>query len=387
MNIYSPQWEHFSLRWVTTNNLKNIDIDLPKNKIITITWVSWSGKSSLAFDTIYKEWQFRYIESLSSYLRQFFNLWEKPDIESSYGLSPAIAIEQNKRVGNSRSTVGTLTEIDDYLRLMYAKLWQAYCYNCSRQIKAHSVETIMDDMATKYTDRKVYFLQEIWAYTDSREFLKFVKRNRSKMEKWDGYTRYLVVMTQWVIEYFYLESPNIPDKFFPLKVYGIFDRLTLNDENIDRSRENIVKLLNENIKFGVYETLDTTQDGDALSMKLNKDVYDSQWSISWYTDKIYCPNCNISYPEFTTQYFSPNRAEWACPKCHGLWEMLNVDITKLIDPHAPYLEAILPRKDSALWQQILTKLAQAHTQDTKKRRWDLHVRYAGSTRLTSWSAE
>ena len=118
------------LQWVKTNNLKNIDLVLPKNQIITFTWVSGSGKSSLAFETIYKEWQYRYIESLSSYLRQFFNLWERPDIDYCAWLSPAIAIEQNKRWWNSRSTVGTLTELDDYVRLLlqtyndYKCMWE-----------------------------------------------------------------------------------------------------------------------------------------------------------------------------------------------------------------------------------------------------------------------
>ncbi|MBP7062327.1 hypothetical protein KA037_02245 [Patescibacteria group bacterium] len=107
---------------VKTHNLKNIDVSIPKNKITTVTGVSGSGKSSFAFDTLYKEGQYRYIESLSSYLRQFFNLGTRPEIDYCSGLSPAIAIEQNKRAGNSRSTVGTLTEIDDYLRLLLAKL-------------------------------------------------------------------------------------------------------------------------------------------------------------------------------------------------------------------------------------------------------------------------
>lgn len=124
--IQKPSWENLSdvivLKWVNTHNLNNIDVTIPKNNIITITWVSGSGKSSLAFHTIYKEGQFRYIESLSSYLRQFFQLGSRPDIEYSSGLSPAIAIEQNKQSGNSRSSVGTLTEIDDYLRLLFQKL-------------------------------------------------------------------------------------------------------------------------------------------------------------------------------------------------------------------------------------------------------------------------
>ena len=118
---HSSSWE-LVFEGIKVNNLKNLDLKLPKNKLITITGVSWSGKSSLAFQTIYKEGQYRYIESLSSYLRQFFNLWDRPEIDYCSGLSPAIAIEQNKRSWNSRSTVGTLTEIDDYIRLLFAKV-------------------------------------------------------------------------------------------------------------------------------------------------------------------------------------------------------------------------------------------------------------------------
>jgi excinuclease ABC subunit A len=132
--ISSQFAEKITFQGVRTHNLKNIDIELPKNQIITITGVSGSWKSSLAFDTIYKEGQFRYIESLSSYLRQFFNLGERPEIDHCTGLSPAIAIEQNKKTGNSRSSVGTLTEIDDYLRLLFAKLGEPYCYNVTKKL-------------------------------------------------------------------------------------------------------------------------------------------------------------------------------------------------------------------------------------------------------------
>ena len=136
--------EEIVFQGVRTHNLKDIDLILPKNKLITITWVSGSGKSSLAFETIYKEGQYRYIESLSSYLRQFFNLGDRPEIDYCSGLSPAIAIEQNKRSGNSRSTVGTLTEIDDYIRLLFAKLGDTYCYHCGAKIEPKTIDQIMD---------------------------------------------------------------------------------------------------------------------------------------------------------------------------------------------------------------------------------------------------
>jgi excinuclease ABC subunit A len=370
--IHSPMGEKIVLRWVTTNNLKWIDIDLPKNQIITVTGVSGSGKSSFAFDTLYKEGQFRYIESLSSYLRQFFNLGAKPEIEYSAGLSPAVAIEQNKRVGNVRSSVGTLTEIDDYLRLLYAKVWDAYCYSCGEPIRAQSVEWIMKQIYDQHRDAKIYILQEIGNYDSLKEFQKFVKRNRTRMDRSEWYTRYLTLLEDdSIVEYFYLESPNIPDKFFPIKVYGIFDRITVSDENHDRMREDIVKLLNEGTKFGIYQSLEWADVDDSASMKLGKDVYDSSQTISRYTDKIFCPHCNITYPEFTTQHFSPNRIEWACPTCHGIGETLDVDLTAVIDTASPYMEAIIPWKDSSLGQQILAKLAQKYGINDKSRWSDL----------------
>lgn len=354
--------ENIILKWVNTNNLKNIDVTLPKNKLITITWVSGSGKSSLAFDTIYKEWQFRYIESLSSYLRQFFNLWARPEIEYTSWLSPAIAIEQNKRAANIRSSVWTITEIDDYLRLLFAKLGESYCYNCGSEIRAQSVDSITEDIVSINKDKKIYIISALGEYKNNVDFLKFVKKNRNKMDKWDGYTRYLVLFDddKWntqLVEYFYLESPNIPEKYLPLTVYGIYDRITLNDENQDRLKEDIVKMLNENSKFGVYQIQEDDKANDSLSITVWKDVYDAKAHITWFTDKVFCAKCNITYPEFTTQHFSSNRIEWACYICHGLGEIIDIDLQQIIDPILVYDKAILPRQNNSQWQQILEKLA------------------------------
>jgi excinuclease ABC subunit A len=168
---------------VRTHNLKDIDITIPKNKITTVTGVSGSGKSSLAFHTIYKEGQFRYIESLSSYLRQFFNLGTRPDLDYSSGLSPAIAIEQNKRLGNSRSTVGTLTEIDDYLRLLFAKLGDVFCYSCGDALKPKTTEQIIDDILQKFSDQKVYMIQEIGVFDDDVKLGRWVRKNRRQVDQ------------------------------------------------------------------------------------------------------------------------------------------------------------------------------------------------------------
>ncbi|HRX64126.1 MAG TPA: excinuclease ABC subunit UvrA [Candidatus Absconditabacterales bacterium] len=354
---------------VKTHNLKDIDISLPKNKVIVVTGVSGSGKSSLAFDTIYKEGQFRYIESLSSYLRQFFNLGTRPEIDHCVGLSPAIAIEQNKKAGNSRSTVGTLTEIDDYMRLLFAKLGDSYCYSCGKEIKPNSIENIMNDIKKNYLKKKIFLLKEVSDFKTSDELIKFVKKNRNKVEKGNGFTRYLIFGEKKdPVEYFYLEEPSVPKDYFPVKVYGIYDRITVQSDKLDRVKEDVIKILGETEKFGVYV------DGEG-------DI-----DVSWFTDKMYCADCNIQYPEFTPQHFSPNRQEGACPECHGIGEVLQVDLDKVIDQYSPYHKAILPWRDSSFGQTILKKLAEKYSIDIDKAwkdlpEWFQHVVINGDEEL------
>ena len=387
---------------IRVNNLKNIDLTLPKNKLITITWVSWSGKSSLAFQTIYKEGQYRYIESLSSYLRQFFNLWDRPEIDYCSGLSPAIAIEQNKRVWNSRSTVGTLTEIDDYIRLLFAKLGDTYCWNCGSKIKPQTVDQILHTMKEIYSNQRIYLLKESWSFSTKADLLKFVKTNKQKVEKGGGFTRYLLVSQNPEkadpIEYFYLEDPQIPTDYFPINSYGIFDRVTLEEQKVWRLKEDIIKILSETKKFGVYLAEKNTTNEPTSQKQVEANFWagieitqakkskkaDSkadgqeinQWTrIQRFTDKMYCPNCNITYPEFTTQHFSPNRQEGACSHCLGIWEILQVDYNKVIDPASPLIDAILPWRDSNLGQWVLKKLCEKYSMDPEKKRAEQPERF------------
>ena len=388
--------------WIRVNNLKNIDLTLPKNKLITITWVSWSGKSSLAFQTIYKEGQYRYIESLSSYLRQLFNLWDRPEIDYCSGLSPAIAIEQNKRVWNSRSTVGTLTEIDDYIRLLFAKLGDTYCWNCGSKIKPQTVDQILHTMKELYSNQRIYLLKESWSFSTKADLLKFVKTNKQKVEKGGGFTRYLLVSQNPEkadpIEYFYLEDPQIPTDYFPINSYGIFDRVTLEEQKVWRLKEDIIKILSETKKFGVYLAEKNTTNEPTSQKQVEANFWagieitqakkskkaDSkadgqeinQWTrIQRFTDKMYCPNCNITYPEFTTQHFSPNRQEGACSHCLGIWEILQVDYNKVIDPASPLIDAILPWRDSNLGQWVLKKLCEKYSMDPEKKRAEQPERF------------
>ena len=407
---HSSSWE-LVFEGIKVNNLKNLDLKLPKNKLITITGVSWSGKSSLAFQTIYKEGQYRYIESLSSYLRQFFNLWDRPEIDYCSGLSPAIAIEQNKRSWNSRSTVGTLTEIDDYIRLLFAKVGDTYCWKCWSEIKPQTVDQIIDSMRQNYDGKRVYLLKENGNFSTKADLLKFVKNNKQKVEKGTGFTRYLLLSQNPEksdpIEYFYLEDPNIPENYFPINSFGIYDRITLEETKRSRLKEDIIKILSESKKFGVYQA-DRIWESSTVSS--NKQVEVGFWgnieisakkkekqeeksdfwsrlsAIQRYTDKMYCPNCNITYPEFTTQHFSPNRQEGACEQCLGLGEILQVDYNKVIDPQSPVMEAILPWRDSNLWQSILSKLCEKYSMDPEKKwadqpAWFLNVIVEGDQEL------
>ncbi len=271
---------------------------------------------------------------------------------------------------------------------MYAKLGDIYSFGSGKIIKPQSIDQIVDDIKHRYLNKKVYLVQEAGKFEDELTFLKFVKRNRTKVENGDGFTRYLILMGNGenaktitndepesddkkkkkgkkseevetlntnvsiiqqareehkhqalesvaeasVIEYFYLESPHIPEKFFPIKIYGIFDRVTIEEAKIGRLKDDIIKILSLTKKFGVYEGLESKQDDDnEVSKNLDKEVFTVANSIRRFTDKNYDPDYDISYPEFTTQHFSPNRAEGACQHCHGLGEILQVDMDRIID--------------------------------------------------------
>lgn len=291
----------------------------------------------------------------------------------SSGLCPAIAIEQNKSIGSSRSSVWTITEIDDYVRLFFSKLGDMYSYASGEKIEAQTVETIMSTIKKEYADEKVYLLQQIRDFDDKEYFDEFVKKNRSKVERGKWFTRYLILTREWSAnddsspqlsvldptEFFYLETPNIAQKYFPLSVYGIYDRVTIEDKRMARLKEDVIKILTEVPKFGIY-----VESGHKWASFRGKHVV-------WFTDKNYDATHDIEYPDFSSQHFSPNRQEWACDHCHGLWEVLQVDMQRVLDPNSVYLNAVLPWRDSRLWQAILKKLAHRHDIDVDMRRTDI----------------
>ncbi len=334
--------DSIKLYGVRTHNLKNIDVEIPKNKITVISWVSGSWKSTLAFSTIYKEWQFRYIESLSTYLRWFFNLWDRAELDYSEWLSPAIAIEQNKKWWNKRSTVWTMTETDDYLRLAFAKLWDIYCYSCWNYIHSQTIDQIITQVFDIYKDKKIWLLSNWQKFNDTKKLDKYFRANQKKVDKWTWFTQLLIKWKDFNSVYFYLEEPSFTKENMPVEVFWIYDKITIKEWIKHRLQEDFIKLFSTNEQIYICEFTD----------KIDSDLDLKSWTIY-----AYCSNCNIHFPEYTPAHFSANRIEWACNECNGTWETLQVDLEKIIDENQSVKKAILPWRDSTIWQKILTKLS------------------------------
>src|SRR5574344_1674292 len=276
------------------NNLKNIDLELPKNKLIVMTGVSGSGKSSLAFDTIYAEGQRRYVESLSAYARQFLGGSEKPDVDSIEGLSPAISIDQKTTNKNPRSTVGTVTEIYDYLRLLYARIGIPYCPVHNRPITSQSIEEMTNQILKLENGTKIRVLSPV-AYgekgTHKDLFDKLLK---------EGYVRVRVDNDEYEL------SDNIElDKNKKHNIEVVVDRLIIRDD----------------IRSRLYESIETSS-----KLSKGKVVIDVVGGNDIIMSESYaCPDCDFSLPELEPRMFSFNAPYGACPDCKGLGIKLKID--------------------------------------------------------------
>jgi len=280
------------------HNLKNIDLDLPRDSMVVITGLSGSGKSSLAFDTIYAEGQRRYIESLSSYARQFLGMLEKPDVDLIEGLSPAISIEQKTTVGNPRSTVGTVTEIYDYLRLLYARVGKVYCPNCGRQVEKQSTDQIIDTIIKDFDESRIQILAPVVRGRKGhyRElFLEIIR---------DGFLRVRVDGEIYeLIDDFKVDRYKIHD------IEIVIDRLNVNQSSRYRIRQSVEVALN----YG---------NGNLIVNSENKDV--------WFSRNFACAHCGIGFQELAPNSFSFNSPYGSCPDCDGLGEKKELDINLII---------------------------------------------------------
>ncbi len=325
------------------HNLKNIDLSLPKNKLIVFTGVSGSGKSSLAFDTIYAEGQRRYVESLSSYARQFLGVMDKPDVDSIEGLSPAISIDQKSTSHNPRSTVATVTEIYDYLRLLFARVGRPHCSNCGREIERQSAQQIVDKLLLqiktgafslgKKPIRLMIFSPIIRDRKgEFRELFENLKSKGFREVRIDG-------------KIFTLSEELILIKTNKHSIDVVVDRISVEKENLKEGKESATfrLRLTEAIELScdLSEGLvNIAQVADASFTFLEKP---EKFIDHLYSQKFACPVCNISIAEIEPRLFSFNSPHGACPTCMGLGQLLKIDQTLIINKNLSINEGgILP---------------------------------------------
>lgn len=316
------------------NNLKDVSFEIPKNKFIVFTGVSGSGKSSMAFDTLFAEGQRRYVESLSSYARQFLGNMKRPDVDLIEGLSPSIAINQKAISHNPRSTVGTVTEIYDYLRLLYARIGHPHCPNCGREVIPQTSKQIVTQMLEKAS-------QEVGPVAPYRFFV-FSPLVRNRAGDFRGLTENMRKQGyKWL---------RIDDKLIDL--YTDFGITKTNKHNIDAVIDR-VSITKDNLKEhdAIYNRL---IDDIEVAMKMSNgliivgEVYDSNFNFpdepqevkdTLYSENYACPVCNISLPAIEPRLFSFNSPQGACPECKGLGTKFQVDRSKIPEWKARYLEA------------------------------------------------
>ncbi|MCV2419402.1 excinuclease ABC subunit UvrA [Paucibacter sp. DJ2R-2] len=292
------------VRGARTHNLKNIDVDLPRNKLVVITGLSGSGKSSLAFDTLYAEGQRRYVESLSAYARQFLQLMDKPDVDVIEGLSPAISIEQKATSHNPRSTVGTVTEIHDYLRLLYARAGTPFCPDHDLPLEAQSIGQMVDAVLAMPEDSKLMLLAPV-VRDRKGEFLDLFEAMQAQ-----GYIRFRVDGAT-------IDAPDFPalKKAEKHDIDVVIDRIKIRADNADQLRQRLAESFEAALRLA---------EGRALVVNMDSGVEQI------FSSKFACPICSYSLPELEPRLFSFNSPVGACPSCEGLGQMTVFDPERVV---------------------------------------------------------
>ncbi|MCF6156116.1 MAG: excinuclease ABC subunit UvrA [Candidatus Brocadia sp.] len=309
-------------RGIRVNNLKNIDIEIPHKKLVVITGVSGSGKSSLAFDTLFAEGQRRYVESFSAYARQFLERMDKPDIDHIEGIPPAIAIQQKNQVKNRRSTVGTATEINDYLRLLFARIGKTYCANCKRHVQINTVSHIVETVLSlpEGTRFLVTFPITVSQKVSSQSQINLLKeRGLVRIMADNAIVDITTEIKDWDIR-------------TAKSVYGIIDRLVVKDV----IKERLVDALETSYRLGaghlsiIYNIQNTSPYPDMHIQGYPLTIQDSPWVELRYSKQFFCSYCAIEYPEPVPVLFSFNNPIGACPKCQGFGYTIEIDMDSVI---------------------------------------------------------
>jgi excinuclease ABC subunit A len=332
LKIFGYMNDKIIVRGARQHNLKNITVEIPKNKFVVITGVSGSGKSSLAFDVIYAEAQRRYVESLSPYARQFLGIMEKPDVDEIIGLSPGIAIEQRKIMRNPRSTVATSTEIYDYLRLLFARIGVPHCPNDDYPLQKWSVDEIVDEIFKKYTGRRIQILSPV-VVGRKGEYRELFSKLAKK-----GYVRVRVDGIMYNLD----EVPTL-DKNKRHEIEVVVDRVFVSSEEKSRIHQSISTALRES--EGIVKVI-TDRDEEEI-----------------FSENLACPKCGFSMPEPEPRLFSFNSPYGACPTCTGLGVKIDFDPAKLItNPDLSILEgAIKPLSEPhPITVKVLERIARRY---------------------------
>ncbi|MCD8298118.1 MAG: excinuclease ABC subunit UvrA [Prevotella sp.] len=308
------------------HNLKNIDVEIPRNSLTVITGLSGSGKSSLAFDTIYAEGQRRYIETFSAYARNFLGNMERPDVDKITGLSPVISIEQKTTNKNPRSTVGTITEIYDYLRLLYARAGTAYSYMTGEKMVKYTEENVLDMIHARYTGKPILILAPLVRNRKGhyRELFESMRRKGYLYMRIDGD----------VVE---ITRGMKTDRYKNHNIEVVIDKLQVQDKDDERLKKSVAEAMRQ---------------GDGLLMIMEKDTNEAKY----FSKRLMCPTTGISYGDPAPNKFSFNSPEGACPKCKGLGVINQIDLSKVMPDTALSLRqgGILPlgkyKNQMIFWQ-------------------------------------
>ena len=327
--------QYITVRGARVHNLKNIDVDIPRNHLIVVTGVSGSGKSSLAFDTIYAEGQRRYVESLSAYARQFLERMDKPDVENIQGICPAIAIEQKNRVRNARSTIGTTTEIYDYLRLLFARVGKTYCRECGGLVQKDSIDHIVEQVFQLPSNTRFLVTFPLSGKYAVEHEEWHLKNHETELERLKGLLikrGFLRVLIDGQMVYLEDEAFHFTDES---QVLVVVDRLALHDDMRQRLADALETAYQEGNDELVIWTMESMpplhHEHGSPGLHSGGELRTGETEhFHRFSRKFECSRCGIAYKELTPRMFSFNNPYGACPECHGFGDTMSVDMNLVI---------------------------------------------------------
>ena len=357
------------LKGVRVHNLKNINVDIPRDKFVVITGLSGSGKSSLAFDTIYAEGQRRYVESLSAYARQFVGLIDKPDVDSIEGLSPAISIDQKSTTRNPRSTVGTITEIYDYLRLLFARVGEPHCPKCGQKIKQHSINEIVKQIISLFINQDIIILAPTVKDKkgEHKNILGNIARAGYSYVRFDNHIYTLDEVENMQVDK--QKKHNVDIVINKLKVLKNKEDLAILTENVKKALDlsnGLVTISPAVQKRQQYNNITIKQSALSADNGTDQKQPNNIAKEITYSKLFACHKCGINLPELEPRSFSFNSPHGACPGCSGLGTKLEIDAELIINPNLTIAQgAIKPWAHGAIagqngLMQILSAAARKH---------------------------